>query len=100
MQIKKYLIIILLLSFMLACWYLVYLSQYAGYDLNYGLFFLCLFLATVGSVLSIAILVSKTQKRETVFLIFCTGYLIIASPVTFLVFIKIYAAVYGGFFKL
>ena len=77
----------------------IFIAQYAGYDLNYGLLFLCLFLSTVGSFLCLHILKSYWKSQEIFLKIFCTFYLIISSPITIILFIKIYSVVNGNFFK-
>ncbi len=70
MQVHKALISFILVSLALGCWYLVYLAKDQPYDLNLGLFFLCLVLSTTGSLLSLAVLISIRQKRGIGFLIF------------------------------
>lgn len=97
--IRKRLVYVLLTSLVIACWYLIFVAQYAGYDLNLGLFFLCLFLSTIGSFLCLNILKSYQKRHEILLKIFCAFYLIISSPITIILFIKIYAIVNGNFFR-
>ena len=81
-------------------WYLTYLAKGAEYDRNYALIIDSLLLSSISSVISLIALKKNFNKSNKKLVVSCIIFLVIASPISIIVFIKMYAFITGGFFKL
>jgi hypothetical protein len=99
-EMKNNILCFILVSIAFVCWYLLYKAKVSEYDLDFALALLSMLLSTVGTIISIILLRQEKYRLNKNVLVVSVGFLILSSPVTLFLFIKIFTALNGGFFKL
>ncbi|WP_448702723.1 hypothetical protein ACFGVR_10255 [Mucilaginibacter sp. AW1-3] len=90
---------IALLAGALAIWYYVWLAHQLDYDENFGAIIFAIILSMV-LTLSITVMWFLTRALILQNKLISLSFLIIASPITILLFIYVYQAIAGRFFSI